>query len=136
MIIIIGSIGQICHVSKVNHLLHLIDPNTCQGSNFIMSQFTNEFYSSRVPQFQLQWPKSTPSPFSKARSVPWCCQSNYKNTQSSTLNPLRNMRGINLPVRELSLKRYSNTTIDLISATSNTSLKVFPIFLVKFNPPT
>ena len=107
MIIITGSIGQICHVSKVNHLLHLIDPNTCQGSNFIMSQFTNEFYSSRVPQFQLQWPKSTPSPFSKVRSVHWCCQSNYKNTQSSTLNLLRNMRGINSLVRELSLKRYA-----------------------------
>merc|ERR1719266_3230698 len=26
----LGSIGQICHVQKVNHLLHLIDPNTCQ----------------------------------------------------------------------------------------------------------
>ena len=29
--LLLGSIGQICHVQKVNHLLHLIDPNTCQG---------------------------------------------------------------------------------------------------------
>lgn len=28
----LGSIGQICHVQKVTTLLHLVDPNTCQGT--------------------------------------------------------------------------------------------------------
>lgn len=28
----LGSIGQICHVNKVTHLLHLIDPNSGQGT--------------------------------------------------------------------------------------------------------
>jgi len=50
----LGSIGQICHVQKVNHLLHLIDPNTCQVAELNSVTFFKMPFKNLVLPKQLQ----------------------------------------------------------------------------------
>jgi len=49
----LGSIGQICHVNKVTHLLHLIDPNTGQVAEINASTFFKMPFGNLVLPKQL-----------------------------------------------------------------------------------
>ena len=49
----LGSIGQICHVSKVTHLLHLVDPNTAQIAEINASTYFKTPFQTLVKPKQL-----------------------------------------------------------------------------------
>jgi len=49
----LGSIGQICHVNKVTHLIHLIDPNTGQVADMNASTYFKAPFQTLVRPKQL-----------------------------------------------------------------------------------